>query len=57
MAGVYCPRCQTQVTLEQDGQSCSNCASKLVIAAPDPPHVRRARKAAQNPTPDGRKAA
>ncbi len=30
MAGVYCPRCETNVLLEQDGRSCSNCGTKLV---------------------------
>lgn len=56
MPGVYCPRCQTRVILEQDGQSCSNCGRKLVIAAPDPPHVRAASKAARNATPPGEAA-
>ena len=37
MAGVWCPRCQAKVILEQDDQSCSNCGRKLVIAAPTPP--------------------
>ena len=30
MAGVYCKRCQTNVLLEQDGCSCSNCGAVLV---------------------------
>jgi hypothetical protein len=37
MSGVYCQRCQTNVILEQDGRSCSNCGKVLVIAAPTPP--------------------
>ncbi len=35
MAGVFCPRCETQVMLEQDGKSCSNCGSVLVRPAPE----------------------
>lgn len=46
MAGVWCPRCQSRVILEQDGRSCSNCGRTLVIAAPEPPHVKAAKKAA-----------
>lgn len=45
MAGVYCPRCETKVILEQDGQSCSNCGRQLVIAAP----VKEAPKAKPKP--------
>ena len=41
MPGVYCPRCKTNVTLEQDGESCSNCGRKLVIADPTPDSRRR----------------
>jgi len=37
LAGVFCPRCLCKVLLEQDGQSCSNCGRKLVIAAPAAP--------------------
>jgi hypothetical protein len=37
MSGVYCERCQTNVLLEQDGRSCSNCGAVLVIRAPKPP--------------------
>ena len=33
MGGVYCPRCQTKVLLEQDGKSCSNCGRVLVVPA------------------------
>lgn len=35
MGGVYCPRCLTQVTLEQDGRSCSNCGRILVAPVPE----------------------
>lgn len=47
MGGVYCPRCKTQVTLEQDGRSCSNCGRILVAPVPEdnppPPPKPKAR--------------
>ncbi len=33
MAGVFCDRCKTNVMLEQDGMSCSNCGAVLVRPA------------------------
>jgi len=57
VAGVYCPRCETSVKLEQDGQSCSNCGRQLVVPAPEPtpppqPRKRapRTRKRVRRPT-------
>jgi len=37
MAGVYCARCQTKTLLEQDGRTCSNCGTTLVLSAPTKP--------------------
>jgi len=53
--GVWCNRCKTQVLLEQDGQSCSNCGRKLVIRAPKPPPPRRAPPNPQPPAVSARK--
>jgi len=40
--GPYCQRCKTNVRLEQDGQSCSNCGAKLVTPiAPSRQEPRR----------------
>lgn len=36
MAGVYCRRCQTNVLLEQDGRTCSNCGAVLVQPVGEP---------------------
>ena len=49
----YCHRCQTQVRLEQDGQSCSNCGAKLVqpIAQAPAPTAAPAPGAARRPHP------
>ena len=44
MAGVYCDRCKTQVILEQDGVSCSNCGAVLVTRAPAPKPPAKRRK-------------
>ena len=42
MAGVYCHRCQTNVILEQDGRSCSNCGTVLVQPySPQPPEPEK----------------
>jgi len=48
MAGVYCARCQTNVKLEQDGRSCSNCGAVLV----PPPPTPQGPKPAKTPTPE-----
>ena len=34
MSRPYCRRCETQVILEQDGSSCSNCGETLIAAPP-----------------------
>lgn len=34
MGGVYCPRCLTNVIIESDGHSCSNCGEVIVMPAP-----------------------
>lgn len=50
MGGVYCRHCQTQVTLEQDGTSCSNCGAGLVAPIsddsppPKPPPKKKVKK-------------
>ena len=51
MPGIYCARCHTNVKLEQDGRSCSNCGKVLVIPAPTPPNPR----AVSNPKPPARR--
>jgi len=43
MGGVFCPNCNSNVLLEQDGRSCSNCKAILVDARKtvDPPREPR----------------
>lgn len=36
MSGIFCPRCQTNIRIESDGKSCSNCGGTL-IGAKTPP--------------------
>ena len=55
MPGVYCERCGTNVILEQDGKSCSNCGAVLVrpiLQGPEmtqEPNHQRLRKPARKP--------